>query len=197
MRSRSRPVEAKKDRRGSYGRDVANEGGISPDAVRFTERVKLSVKSILCVTIDRYGPTPARNIFRPAIQMADQSQKYFRVDYDARLVDGTPFRPNTWMVLDDVRSVEGAAMRVRALHRRKAKLRTGMDCVVTVRKVEEVTRDDFDEFLRDSVTGSNILQRDDTQAEATRRRILPTVVAEERKKATALTRKLRRFSRKK
>jgi ketosteroid isomerase-like protein len=37
-----------------------------------------------------------------------------------------------------------------------------MDCVVTVRKVEEVTRDDFDEFLRDSVTGSNILQRDDT-----------------------------------
>jgi hypothetical protein len=129
--------------------------------------------------------------------MADQSQKYFRVDYDARLVDGTPFRPNTWMVLDDVRSIEGSAMRVRALHRREAKLRTGIDCVVTIRKVEEVTRNDFDEFLRDSVTGSSILQRDDTQAEATQRRVLATVVAEERKKAAALTRKLRRFSRKK
>jgi hypothetical protein len=128
--------------------------------------------------------------------MANQSQKYFRVDYDARLVDGTPFRPNTWMVLDDVRSVEGAAMRVRALHRREARLRIGMDCVVTVRKVEEVTRDDFDEFLRDSVAGLNMLQRD-TQAEAARRRVLPTVVAEERKKAAALARKLRRFSRKK
>jgi len=129
--------------------------------------------------------------------MDDRSQKYFRVDYDARLVDGTPFRPNTWMVLDDVRSIEGAAMRVRALQRREAKLRTGIDCVVTVRKVEEVTRKGFDEFLRDSVTGSNIFQRDDTQAEAARRRVLPTVVAEERKKAAALTRKLRRFSRKK
>jgi len=129
--------------------------------------------------------------------MADRSQKYFRVDYDARLVDGTPFRPNTWMVLDDVRSIEGAAMRVRALHRREARLRTGIDCVVTIRKVEEVTRNDSDEFLRDSVAGSNIFQRDDTQAEAARRRVLPTVVAEERKKAVALTRKLRRFSRKK
>jgi hypothetical protein len=68
---------------------------------------------------------------------------------------------------------------------------------VTIRKVEEVTRNDFDEFLRDSVAGANIFQRDDTQAEAARRRVLPTVVAEERKKALALTRKLRRFSRKK
>jgi len=76
------------------------------------------------------------------------------------------------MVLDDVRSIEGAALRVRALHRREAKLRTGIDCVVTIRKVQEVTRNDFDEFLRDSVTGSSILQRDDTQAEATRRRVL-------------------------
>jgi hypothetical protein len=167
------------------------------NAVSITECVKLLVEvfSALRLAPPRTNSCPPES--RPAIQMADRSQKYFRVDYDARLVDGTPFRPNTWMVLDDVRSIEGAAMRVRALHRREAKLRTGIDCVVTVRKVEEVTRKDFDEFLRDSVTGSNIFQRDDTQAEAARRRVLPTVVAEERKKAAALTRKLRRFSRKK
>ena len=129
----------------------------------------------------RHGPAPTGDIL-VGDSMADRSQKYFRVDYDARLVDGTPFRPNTWMVLDDVRSIEGAAMSVRALHRREAKLRNGMDCVVTIRKVEEVSRSDFDEFLRDSVTGSNILQRDDTQAEASRRGVYRPLLQRNEKK---------------
>jgi hypothetical protein len=129
--------------------------------------------------------------------MTDGAKKYFRVDYDARLVNGIPFRPNTWVVLNDVRSIEGAAMRVRALHRREAKLRLGVDCVVTIRKVEEVTENDFDEYIRDSLAGVNILRPEDTTVKARLRGVLPTVLAEERKKAAALERKLRRFSRKK
>ena len=100
---------------------------VPSDAVSITERVKLLVEAFFGAKISRVTDQllPA-TLFVRRFKMTDRSQKYFRVDYDARLVDGTPFRPNTWMVLDDVRSIEGAAMRVRALHRREAKLRTGM-----------------------------------------------------------------------
>jgi hypothetical protein len=130
--------------------------------------------------------------------MSDRLKKYFRVDYDARLVDGTPFRPNTWTVLNDVKSIEGAAMRVRALCRREAKLRLGQDCVVSIRRVEEVTEKEFYDDIHDSSSHVNILNPNkQVETEAAVRGLLPTVIAEERKKAAALTRKLRRFSRKK